>query len=199
MRPLLVIAVVVAVVTVGFLGPSGHAAEAVIDLHRVNWQAATLPGRVCGASRPIHLRHGRAYVKSHRWRNLRRIEVADGWSPVVYGDLDGDGVDEAAVGVFCSNGGGTADSVLAYARVVYRAGRTSASAIGVLTPHWQPKNQLPTLLTVVLRRGRAIGREAFYGRRDGTCCPSGRAKTVWTYGHGKFELSSSRITRRALR
>jgi hypothetical protein len=171
--------------------------SAAIDLHHVNWKAATLPGRVCGVSHPIHLRGGKAFLSSPRWPSLRRIEVAGGWNPVVYGDLDGDGLDEAALGVFCSNGGGTADGVLAYAQVVYRAGTSSALAVGVLSPHWQPKHMLPTLLTVVLRRGRVIGREAFYGRRDGTCCPSGRAMTVWVYRHGTLRLASSRVTRRA--
>jgi hypothetical protein len=170
---------------------------ALIDLHHVNWKEAALPGRVCGVPHPIHLHDGKAFVKSRRWRSLGRIEVTAGWNPVVYGDLNGDGVDEAALGVSCSNGGGTADSALAYAQVVYRAGASSVIAVGVLRPHWQPKHALPTLLTVVLRRGRAIGREAFYGRRDGTCCPSGRATTVWRYRHGTLRLASSRVTRRA--
>jgi hypothetical protein len=171
--------------------------SALIDLHHVNWKAAMLPGRVCGVPHAIHLRGGKAFVRSPRWPNLPRIEVAGGWNPVVYGDLDGDGLDEAALGVFCSNGGGTAAGVLAYAQVVYRAGTSSALAVGVLRPHWQPKRALPTLLTVVLRRGRVIGREAFYGPRDGTCCPSGRARTVWAYRHGTLRFASSRVTRRA--
>jgi hypothetical protein len=191
MRSPLVLAVVGTAVT------TATGASAVIDLHHVNWTEATLPGRVCGVPHRIHLRGGKALVRSPRWPNLRRIEVAAGWNPVVYGDLDGDGSDEAALGVFCSNGGGTADSVLAYAQVVYHAGTSSALAVGVLTPRWQPKHVLPTLLTVVLRRGRVIGREAFYGPRDGTCCPSGRAKTVWKYEHGTLRLASSRVTRRA--
>src|SRR5512133_453299 len=191
MRPPFVLAVVGTAITTA----TGSAAT--IDLHHMNWRAVTLPGRVCGVRHAIHLRGGQAFVRSPRWPNLPRIEVADGWSPVVYGDLDGDGLDEAALGVFCSNGGGTAAGVLAYAQIVYRAGTSSALAAGVLRPHWQPKHALPTLLTVALRRGRVVGREAFYGRRDGTCCPSGRAKTVWMYRHGPLRLASSLVTRRA--
>jgi hypothetical protein len=182
---------------VGTAVTTATGSSAVIDLHHVNWKAAMLPGRVCGVSHRIQLHDGKAFVRSRRWPNLRRIEVAAGWNPVIYGDLDGDGLDEAALGVSCSNGGGTADSALAYAQVVYRAGTSSALAIAVLRPHWQPKHALPTLLTVVLRRGRVIGREAFYGRRDGTCCPSGRATTVWMYRHGTLRLASSLVTRRA--
>jgi hypothetical protein len=191
MRSPFVLAVVGTAVTTA-IGSS-----AIIDLHHVNWRAATLPGRVCGVPHAIHLHGGKAFVRSPRWPDLPRVEVAAGWNPVVYGDLDGDGLDEASLGVSCSNGGGTADSALAYTQVVYHADTSSALAVGVLRPHWQPKHVLPTLLTVVLRRGRVIGREAFYGRRDGTCCPSGRAKTVWMYRHGTLRLASSRVTRRA--
>jgi hypothetical protein len=164
------------------------ASDALIDLHHVRWSTAALPGPVCGLSHPIRLHGGKARVSP-------RLEVNAAWHPVAFGDLDGDGLDEAAVAVACSNGGGTADSVRAYAQVVFRPGTHSALAIGVLTPRWQPKHELPTLLSVVLRRDRVIGLEAFYGPSDGTCCPTGRARTVWAYRHRRLHLTTTRETK----
>jgi hypothetical protein len=67
--------------------------------------------------------------------------------------------------------------------------------IGVVTPK-QPRkaNRLPTLVTVKMRRGKVIAREAWYGPKDGTCCPSGRTTTVWTYVHRAFRAGAPRIT-----
>ena len=118
---------------------------------------------------------------------------------MVYGDLDGDGSDEAALAVSCSNGGGTAAGALAYVQVIFRAGPRYPVAVGVITARQQPKHVLPTLLTVTFGRGRVQVREAFYGRGDGTCCPSGRARSTWTYRNGKLRFVSSRVTRRPSR
>jgi hypothetical protein len=173
---------------------SGYAPRRSVDLRRVDWANATLPGSVCGATRPIHLHHHRAVVVStrwgKRWRSLSwpawpRVTVDAGWNPVVYGDLDGDGRDEAALVVGCSNGGGTADGYLAYAQVIFTAEATSPKAIAVLTPQQkQHPNVLPTLLQVTIRRHAVIAHEAWYGPRDGSCCPSGRSATTWRYAHG---------------
>ena len=161
----------------------------VIDLHRVNWKAASVPGRVCGLRRGVRLRAGKAHVSS-------RLEVDAGWHRVVYGDLDGANGDEAGLSVACTNGGGTADSVLSYAVVVFRAGTSSAVPIGILRPRHQAPQLLPTLLEVDIDRHRVVGREAFYGPNDGTCCPSGRARTVWTYRHRTFRVATSRVTKK---
>jgi hypothetical protein len=160
----------------------------VVDLRHVAWKRVSLPGRVCGVRGPVRLRDGKAFVNPH-------LEVDAGWHRVVYGDLDGDRRDEAAVSVACSNGGGTADSVWSYAVVVFRAGTRSPESIGILRPRHQARHMLPTLLEVSLRRGRVVGREAFYGSDDGTCCPSGRARTAWTYRDGTFHLGSTRVTK----
>src|SRR5581483_11553729 len=100
-----------------------------VALHVVDWRQATVPGSVCGASAPIHLRNkggfSDAVVKSNRWPDWPRVEVDALWegSRPVYGDLDGDWSDEGALIVDCSNGGGTADGQLAFAAVIYTAER----------------------------------------------------------------------------
>jgi hypothetical protein len=167
------------------------------DLHQVNWPNVALPGSVCGANHPIHLHHHVAVVVSHRWgKHWRsaswpawpRVTVDGAWNPTVYGDLDGDGKDEAAVVVGCSNGGGTAAGFLAYAQVLFTAGKKSPRVIAILTPQQRPNpNVLPTLLQVTIRRGEVIAHEAWYGVNDGTCCPSGRSTTTWQYIGGKLK------------
>jgi hypothetical protein len=115
----------------------------------------------------------------------------------VYGDLDGDGQDEAALVVGCSNGGGTADGFLAYAQVVFTAGKKSPRAIAVVTPQQRhAPNVLPTLLRVVIRRSQVIAREAWYGENDGTCCPSGRSTTTWRYTNGRLRAVRTVVERR---
>jgi hypothetical protein len=165
-----------------------------IDLHQVDWADVTLPGAVCGARHPVQLHRHRAVVVSYRWgKSWRspawpawpRVTVDSGWNPIVYGDLDGDGADEAALGVGCSNGGGTADGYLAYAQVVFAAGKKSPQVISIVTPQQRPNpNVLPTLLQVAIRRGKVVAHEAWYGPNDGTCCPSGRSTTTWQYANG---------------
>jgi hypothetical protein len=128
------------------------------------------------------------------------VTVDAGWNPVVYGNLDGVGQDEAALVVGCNNGGGTADGFLAYAQVIFTTAGKTLRVIGVVTPKQGRKaNRLPTLVTVKIRRGKVMAREAWYGPNDGTCCPSGRTRTVWTYAHGALQAGRPKVTQRPSR
>ena len=166
------------------------------DIRQTAWGEVSVPGSICGAKGSIRLHNGRAIVRSSRWPSLRRVHVASGWNPVRYGNLDGRGQAEAALVVGCNNGGGTAAGYLAYAQVVYTTTGDALSVVGVVTPQQQKPNRLPTLLEVTIRRGKIIASEAWYGPNDGTCCPSGRAVTVWTYARGTLAPSVPRVTRR---
>ena len=162
----------------------------------------SIPGSVCGASRPIRLHDGHGIVYTRRFASrlgggLRRIAVSSGWNHLVDGDLDGDGRNEAALAVECETGGGTADSALAYAQVIYRVAGGKATPLGVIRPRVQPKHVLPTLLTVTIHPGRVVAHEAFYGPHDGTCCPSGRATTIWIYKAHSLAAEKPSITRPA--
>jgi hypothetical protein len=151
-------------------------------LVRTTWGAVSIPGSICGASQPIELRKGTAVVSSSRWPRVPKVTVISGWDGVSYGDLDGDGRDEAALGVSCTNGGGTAGGALSYARVVFGGTARSPRVIGVVTPQQrQSRRTLPTLLQVELDAGRISAREAWYSPKDGTCCPSGMSKTTWRF------------------
>jgi hypothetical protein len=180
-----------------------------LDLRKVDWREVTIPGRVCRARRPIHLHGGTAFLKTipHRWarglslqpeEHLRSgVEVDAGWTPVRYGEVDGKRGDEAALPVDCNNGGGTADGVLRYAWVVYSRRHRALAPIGVVTARVRTRpHQLPTTLLPRIVHRAIVVREAWYGGRDGTCCPSGRAVTRWTYSRGGLHPGATRVTRR---
>ena len=148
---------------------------------------ATVPGSICGATDPIKLHRGEAVVRSNRLPGYRRIGVSAGWKRPASGDLDGDGEDEVALNVGCNNRGGTADGFFAYAAVVFTRVRSPRRVVGVLTPQQRPlPHNLPTLLAVKIEPGQVVAREAWYGRRDGTCCPSGRSVTTWHLVDGEL-------------
>ena len=176
-----------------------------LNLHTVRWKDAAVPGSICGAVDPtggtalafVHLHDGNAYAKSHRWGDYSIIQISGAWDRVVYGDVNGDDKDEAAVGVYCSNGGGTADGILAYARVIYTAAGKTPRVLGVIRPRARSApGTLPPLVQVTrMDRGKVRVSEAFYGRDDGTCCPSGRATTTWALVKGKLVPRMTKITR----
>ena len=177
-------------------------------LHGVNWASATIPGQACGFRRPIHLHHHHAFVRAiprryarylsnQREIGLRRgVYVYGGWTRVRYGRLGDDGRDVAGLSVYCSNGGGTADGNFAYAWVIYGARGGRPSPLGIVTPHVKPLlHMLPTTLTISFDGGTIIAHEAWYGRKDGTCCPSGRARTTWTHSGGRLHAQPTVVIR----
>lgn len=177
-------------------------------IHGVDWGSVTIPGSVCGAKEPIVLRRpnwgsatsprlGHAVVESRRWPHYRRVGVDTGWNPVVYGDLDRDGEDEAALVAGCNNRGGTADGFLAYAQVIFDFADGRPRVLKVVTPQERPRpHQLPTLLTVRIVPGKVVAREAWYGPRDGTCCPTGRSVTTWRLEDDQLFPRRTVVTRR---
>lgn len=175
------------------------------DLHAVDWRRVVVPGAACGATRPIHIDGGGdwgdAFVRSaaHPW--WPAVVVGSGWSGVRYGDLDGDGRDEAALDVVCSNAGGTASGQLAFSNAIFAARGRWLHSIGIITPRQplDPDAWHVPLVWAEIRRGKVIGHEAWYGPQDGTCCASGRARTIWAYAHGRLRPSRTIVDRRPRR
>ncbi len=166
------------------------------SIHSVSWSSVAVPGSVCGAKAPIHLRDGQAVISSTRWPGVRKVSV--GTEPPVYGDLTGSGQDVASLGIVCSNGGGTAAGQLAFAQVVYGFTGSKLGVVGILTPrHRAAKDAHAPLLTAKIVRGAVRATEYFYGPQDGDCCPSGRATTVWLYIHGGLMPQATVVTKNA--
>jgi hypothetical protein len=175
------------------------------DVFGVGWKNITLPSAACGATHPIRLRNGSAYVHSAAWPWWAIVVVSatpPSWKDGEYGDLDGDGnTNEAAVGVVCSNGGGTAAGQLGFSYVIFQAREYEhvLRAVGVIRPR-QPFNpeegHVPLLGSVEILPGKVLAQEAWYGPHDGTCCPSGRATTIWTYARGKLRPSRTVVVLR---
>jgi hypothetical protein len=163
-------------------------------IRSTDWNTVTLPGAVCGASAPIHLVDGQAVVDSSRWRGIRRVLVSREQT-VAYGDLSGSGDAGAALGVICSNDGGTAAGQLAFAQVVFGLTGSTLRVIGIVTPRHPNPGRHPSLLTAKVAPGGVIATELFYGRNDGDCCPSGRATTRWLYSKGGLTPQPTVVTR----
>jgi hypothetical protein len=182
------------------LGSSCGSAS-VVDLQTFDWSTVTMPGDVCGAAGPIHLHGHEAFnVRSSRWPAIPLVWVSGGGG-LVYGDVTGDGHADAAFQASCNVPKSAAAGQLAFAVVVYKASSHGPTAIGVLRPQHpsSPDSHVPLDRPVALRRGRVVVSEAFYGPRDGTCCPTGRATTTWTFSNGKFRAIKTTVTQRARR
>ena len=170
------------------------------DLHAIDWRKVTLPGGACGSSRPIRFREARygprALIRPDvdlLWWNP---VVVSSWSRRTFGDLDGDGRDEAALQISCANGGGTAAGQLAFSAVVFKALGRSMRVVGIVTPR-QPLDpqtaHVPLIRVTKIARGRVMVSEAWYGPFDGSCCASGRARTVWRYSRGKLRPARTSV------
>src|SRR5882757_9791763 len=112
-----------------------------------------------------------------------------------YGDLEGGNTSDATVGLYCSNNGGMAGGALLYSIAVFSGRDGKPQLLGLLTPQVPTVDGATLIDRVRISRGQITWVEAFYGPQDGTCCPSGRATTVWTYAHGHF-TAHVRITKR---
>jgi hypothetical protein len=177
-------------------GPGVTVPLGVADVHTVDWRNVPVPGAACGATAPIPIRNGGAFISSpsEPWWPVVQV-VAE--SPV-FVDLNGDGHDEAVVRVVCSNGGGSADGQLGFADVVYSATGGKLRTIAVLTPR-QPlslaSGHVPLLGRLDAGPGRLVENEAWYGFHDSTCCPTGRETTTWLYANGRLRPVRTVITR----
>ena len=177
------------------------------DLHALDWRHIALPGGACGSSRPIRPRfvtasQGESFIHGDvdlLWWNPVWVYS---WGRPTFGDLDGDGQNEAALGVVCANGGGTASGQLAFAAVFFKAVGRTLRVVGVVTPQ-QPLGgagvHVPLVSTVGIRPGRVIAPEAWYGPDDGSCCGSGRARTTWKLDRGVLRATHTKVLRQPRR
>jgi len=117
-------------------------------------------------------------------------DLIDGGA-IFYGPLESS-ENVAALYVWCSNTGGTADGQIQSSLVVYSWVSGQLSVLSTLTPQ-QPSyggSHVPYFDEssggVTISPGSIMARELFYGGQVETCCPSGRATTVWTFSGNTF-------------
>jgi len=163
------------------------------NLRAVDWTIATVPGEFCDIPGLVTFLDGEATVTSLNWGEVHADIVPEATR---YGDLDGDGVDEAAVSVGCDTGGGTGAGQLETGYVVVRESGGVLRSIGTITPQLQPADapNATRMGGVGFSIGQLVVNEIWYRSGDATCCPTGEAETTWTFRNGGLEPSPPLVT-----
>jgi len=153
------------------------------NLHHVDWANVPILGQFCSVPGVVKLKDGKASGLSTKWGRVYFAEVG----PVIYGKAGGAGQEEGAVSIWCDNGGGTADSGVGQAYIIFRETSGKLSIIGVITAQHQPANVNISYVTkLTFSLDKITAHEVWYRSTDPSCCPSGSAVTIWTYVHGQL-------------
>lgn len=162
------------------------------DLHEMDWDRTAIPGDFCHVPEPITFTSGEATVRSERWGTVHAEQYPD---EVIYGDVLGNSGVEAAVRVGCDTGGQTGSGRLVWAYVVFTSEEQRLRLVGTVTPQKYEGGQASSFEGIDLARGRVTARENWHRSADASCCPSGKAVTVWRVGDdGTLEAEAPRVT-----
>ncbi|MCP2241692.1 hypothetical protein [Lentzea aerocolonigenes] len=150
------------------------------DIKAVDWRNSKLPAGFCDVQELVQFRDAEGTGSSGRWGQVHLFAAYDP-KRVVYGDIDGDGNDEAAVDVGCDNGGGTASGQLAFGYAVVTVRNGSLEVVGEVssTTMRDDSPHVPLLSEPRFDKGSITVKESWYRPSDATCCPSGEARTTW--------------------
>lgn len=184
----MVMAVTFAATGTAFALPAKCPSPPALNLHRVHWGDAAIPGQLCRVKGSIQLHNGLATI-SHS--GYGPIEVYT--SGPTYGDLGG-GLQVAALQVWCANQGGTAAGQIAEGVIVFSGTGGRLHPLGTLTPRYHPPGpvHIPYVAVASISAGHIVTTEYWYTPSDPDCCPSGRAATTW-YWNGRH-LTPGRTT-----
>lgn len=180
--------------TSGFALTIPEASAQTLDVHSVNWGDVTIPGQLCKVSGQIQLHNGHATVRHSGFGTALDVLML----AVTHGDL-GHGLQVAALQIWCDNTGGTADGELAEGIMVFDSPGGRAHLLGTLTPQHKTSAMVHIPYIVVNRidtTGHITVTEFFYGPSDATCCPTGRAVTIWKWTGRKFIPGRTKIVSR---
>lgn len=162
-----------------------------LNLHSVNWPGAPIPGQFCDVPSTVRLNGGTATASSSRWGHVELNE----YPPVIYGNLGSSAGEIAAVNVWCTIGVPTADAQRADSYIIFTGAGGKLTAIGAIVPQEQPPGVHVSLISRIAISPKTITvHESLYRQNDPTCCPSGKATTVWTYANGKLVPGTPDIT-----
>jgi hypothetical protein len=160
--------------------------------HSVNWGDVTIPGQLCKVNGPIKLHNGRAFVRHSGFGMALDVLMLN----VTRGSL-GRGLQVAALQVWCDNTGGTADGQLSEGIMVFDSPGGHPHLLGTLTPQLKgnPMLHIPFIaVNHIETTGHVAVTEFFYTPANATCCPSGRATTVWKWTGRTFVPGRTHIT-----
>lgn len=175
------------------LTTTGSAAQAApARTSGVNWSDVTIPGQLCKVSGPIELHNGKAFVRHSGFGMALDVLMTN----VTRGSL-GHGLQVAALQVWCDNTGGTADGQLAEGILVFDSPGGHPHLLGTLTPQLKgnPMLHIPFIVVNHIEStGHVAITEFFYNSANPTCCPSGRASTLWKWTGRSFIPGRTHIT-----
>jgi hypothetical protein len=187
------VALTATALTATALTTTGNAAFAQTrSAHSVNWGDVTIPGKLCKANGPIMLHKGRAFVRHSGFGVALDVFMTQ----VSRGSL-GQGLQVAALQVWCDNTGGTADGQLAEGIFVFDSPGGHPHLLGTLTPQLKgnPILHIPFIaVNHIETSGHVAVTEYFYNQPDPTCCPAGRATTRWKWTGRSFIPGRTHIT-----
>jgi hypothetical protein len=179
--------------TSGFaLAAAPEASAQALSAHTVNWGDVTIPGHLCKVSGQIHLHNGSASVRHSGFG----IPLDVYTTTVAHGHL-APGLAVTTLQIFCATTGGTADGQLTEGIFVFDSPGGHAHLLGTLTPQLKgnPMLHIPYIaVNHIESSGRVAVTEYFYNQANPTCCPSGRATTLWKWTGRTFIPGRSHIT-----
>ncbi|MFA3877725.1 hypothetical protein ABS735_29295 [Streptomyces sp. MMCC 100] len=162
------------------------------NLRQLDWARTAVPGDYCHVADPITFTAGEATVRSERWGTVHAEQYPD---EVVYGDVVGDSRAEAALRVGCDTGGQTGSGRLVWAYVVFTSEEQRLRLVGTVTPQKYEGGQASSFEGIDLANGQVTARENWHRSTDASCCPSGKAVTIWRVGDdGTLKAGAPRVT-----
>jgi pimeloyl-ACP methyl ester carboxylesterase len=173
-------------------------AQSPMDLHRVDWSNVTIPGSLCRSPQDIKLHNGQAINVPSSFDGPTDNYPQDVYASVdkvAYGDLTGDGRDDAALPVLCANHNSTAAGQTAFGVLIFEGSGGEPQLIATLTGLQPRLGEPPNFIKIEqISHGRITVTETWYGAHDANCCPSGRARDVWRYADGRVSVVSATVT-----
>jgi len=187
------LAAITALTATALTTTGGPAQAAQAQTGGVNWSNVTIPGQLCKVNAPITLHNGRAFVRHSGFGMALDVFMTQ----VSRGSL-GHGLQVAALQVWCDNTGGTADGQLAEGIFVFDSPGGRPHLLGTLTPQLKgnPMLHIPFIVVDHIEgSGHVAVTEFFYNQPDPTCCPAGRATTLWKWTGHTFIPGRTHITK----
>jgi hypothetical protein len=172
-------------------GGYSQASAQTLAMHSVNWGNVTIPGHLCEVKGQIHLHAGHATVRHSGFGTALDILT----TTVTHGYL-AHGLPVTALQIWCI-AGGSADGELAEGIMVFDSPGGKAHLLGTLTPQHKT-SMMVHIPSIAVNRIETTGHvavtEFFYTPGNMTCCPSGRATTLWKWTGRTFIPGRTKIT-----